>query len=142
MSEIKEQTMFEEMRKKGSSIPDKVEYLQANGWQCYNHHDNWVKSTWSDTEKDGSLLDLNKAFEQCVKEQIVLQEAIKTLCNALKEDKGLYIAYQANIAMAFQDEFNIQSEKHEMFTKWLMLEGGLYTIANNASHNFLKLLMP
>ena len=141
MSEIKQQTMFEEMRKKGSSIPDKAEYLQANGWECYKHHDNWVKSTWLDMEKEGSLLDLSKAFEQCVKEQIVLQEAVKTLCNALREDKGLYIAYQANIAMAFQDEFIKQSEKHELFTKWLMSEGGLHTIANNASHNFLKLLM-
>lgn len=140
MPDNNEQTMFDEMKKFGSTIPDRVEYLKANGWQPYKHHDNWVKSTWLDTEKNSSLLDLNKAFEQCVKDQLFLRESINVLMKALREDQGLYIAYQANIAMAFYDEFNQQMSEREDFTKWLLQEGGLHKIANDASTNFLKLL--
>ena len=63
-----EMEMFEEMRKAGSSIPDKVEYLQSNGWTSYKHHDNWVKKSWTTEEKNWSLYDLHQAFEICFNE--------------------------------------------------------------------------
>lgn len=63
------QSLQEMMISEGSAIPDKVAYLQSNGWQSYKHHDNWVKCNWSEVEKDNSFLDLNSAYERCVKSQ-------------------------------------------------------------------------
>lgn len=63
------QSLQEMMISEGSAIPDKVAYLQSNGWQSYKHHDNWVKCNWSEVEKDNSFLDLNSAYERCVKGQ-------------------------------------------------------------------------
>ncbi len=63
---IKKQSLQSMMISEGSRIPDKVAYLESNGWQSYKHHDNWVKCNWSDLEKERSLISLNSAFEQCV----------------------------------------------------------------------------
>ena len=63
------QSLQEMMVIEGSAIPDKVAYLQSNGWQSYKHHDNWVNCNWSKGEKDNSFLDLNSAYERCVKSQ-------------------------------------------------------------------------
>lgn len=133
--------MFEEMKKDGSRIPMMVEYLRANGWQTYKHHDNWVKSIWDEDVRRNASYDLHQAFAECTKEQLAIQDAFKVLTKAIKEDKSLYIAYQANIAMAFQDEFHQQQSKRNDFTKWLLTEGGLHTIANNAADCFLNLLL-
>lgn len=73
-----------------------------------------------------------------------ISNAIKALQKALSEDKSegsYYYVWQANIAMAFVDEFIKQGDSHEEFTKWLMLENGLSVIANNAAKNFLDLLI-
>ena len=63
------QSLQEMMISEGSAIPDKVAYLQSNGWQSYKHHDNWVNCNWLEVEKDNSFLSLNMAYERCVKEQ-------------------------------------------------------------------------
>lgn len=62
--------------------------------------------------------------------------AIRILCKALKEDKVLYIAYQANIAMAFKDEVNRLRPVTNNWNRDL-----LHTIANQAADNFLQLLI-
>jgi hypothetical protein len=59
-----------------------------------------------------------------------LTEAVKVLATYLKIDSGLWLAYQANIAMAFVDEYN----KHVNEQK------DIHKIANKAADNFLKQL--
>ena len=68
-------------------------------------------------------------------------EAMKVFTDALKEDKSegsYYYSWQANIAMAFKDEFSRYAEDHE-------IEGSaknfnVHEIANNAAKNFLEIL--
>lgn len=91
---LEDKTMFDEMRETGSNIPDKVKYLQEHGWQSYKHHDNWVKKDLKDWEKDLCNFDLNSAYEECLRKENELSNAIEVLCNALKdrnlfEDNGL-----------------------------------------------------
>ena len=70
------------------------------------------------------------------------EQAVNHICQALKNDSGYYIAWKANIAMAFKDEFDREHSKRITdFSKWLFIENGVHEIANNASDNFLKLLM-
>ncbi len=69
-----------------------------------------------------------------------VKNAIKVLTKALKEDDGYRIGWKANIAMAFCDEFYKQANECEHFTKYLFEEGGVHTIANKASENFIDLL--
>lgn len=66
MGENKEKSMFEEMREVGSRLPDMVEHLQVNGWESYQHHDNWVRSEWTPDEKRKSLLDTHEAYKRCL----------------------------------------------------------------------------
>ena len=63
---------------------------------------------------------------------------IKKLRKALAEDKELYYAYQANIAMAFMDTYD----------QAIMKKGGKYLnraerheVANDAAKHFLNLLI-
>ena len=68
-----------------------------------------------------------------------IKEAIDTLTKALREDKGYYISWQANIAMAFQDEFWGQCVTHRHLA--LMDKDNLHKISNNAAENFLQMLI-
>jgi hypothetical protein len=54
------------------------------------------------------------------------------LVKQLREDDGLYLAYQANIAMAFKDEFNRSVDGI------IIKDAQLHQIANNAAKNFLN----
>lgn len=54
---------------------------------------------------------------------------IEDLRNALIEDEGYYISWQANLAMAFQDAFHRMSNHY-----------GVHTISNIAAKNFLEQL--
>lgn len=111
------------MKESGSTIPDKVEYLLANGWKTHNHHDNWVKE-----------YDMNSAYEKCKLEQAEISKAVETLCNALRKDSAFYIAYQANIAMAFKDEWDRRSGE-------VGRADNILEIANEAAKSFLNLLI-
>ncbi len=66
-----------------------------------------------------------------------LQKAVETLCKALREDPELYYSYQANIAMAFKDEYRTMypgpSTKNDREV--------IHAIANTAAKNFLNLLI-
>lgn len=60
------------------------------------------------------------------------------LFEKLKTDPELFYAYQANIAMAFKDEYY----NYKKFTKnKYMNEADIHVIANNAAINFLNLLI-
>ena len=65
-----------------------------------------------------------------------LQEAIETLCNALREDKDLFRAYKDNIAMSFKDEYDRVNKNHLSTSDY-----EIHHIANKAAENFLNLLI-
>ena len=56
------------------------------------------------------------------------------LIKALKEDKDYYYGWQANIAMAFYDEYRRCEKKYKN-------RKDIHRIANNAAKNFLNTLM-
>lgn len=58
--------MFTEMRAAGSKLPDIVDHLQANGWETYEHHDNWVRKEWTLEEKKRSYFSTHAAYERCI----------------------------------------------------------------------------
>ena len=63
-----------------------------------------------------------------------LEVAVATLSKALRNDKDLFYCYQANIAMAFKDEYH-RKRKNYMNNK------DIHDVANDAAKNFLKLLI-
>lgn len=81
-----------------------------------------------------------------------LEEAIKVLQEELAKDKSegsYYYSWQANIAMAFQDEYN-----KTQFAKWLKYNepewvkditpngsSFIHVVSNQAAKNFLDLLI-
>ena len=68
------------------------------------------------------------------------KEAVEKLTSELKNDAGFRETYKANIATAFQLEFDKQFEIHKPnFSKWLFTENGVHEISNKAADNFLNL---
>lgn len=61
------------------------------------------------------------------------QKAFKVLIKELKRDEGLYLAYKANIAMAYFDCAHWEKSRDS--------SKKLHTIGNKAADHFLKLLM-
>jgi hypothetical protein len=61
----------------------------------------------------------------------LVPDAIAIIVKHLQDDKSYYIAWQANIAVAFQDEMQRRGYRLP----------DLYEIANKAADNFLELLM-
>lgn len=78
-------------------------------------------------QKDASdrSLQLRKEYD--------LQQAVKTVTTALREDGGYYMSWQANIAMAFYDEYR------KAF--YLGHDAELHTIFNRAAKYFLDNLL-
>jgi len=66
-----------------------------------------------------------------------VQQAVKVLSESLTKDHDLYYSYQSNIAMAFVDEFNKESEHHGKMSAAI----GVHHIANQAAINFLNNLI-
>ncbi len=69
---------------------------------------------------------------------------IEELVKALKKNEGLYYAYQANIAVQFQDEV-CRSEKEVVddqgVKQYLLNFEDIHKISNEAAKNFLNLLI-
>jgi hypothetical protein len=66
-----------------------------------------------------------------------IKKEVDILCKTLKEDEGYYIVWQANIAMAFKDEFDrTMNELNTQYNSDI-----IHLIANNAAKNFLNLLI-
>ena len=61
-----------------------------------------------------------------------IQNAVETLTKAIKNDSELYYGYQANIAMAFKDEYNRNHKKYKN-------KEDVHNIANKAAMNFLNM---
>lgn len=64
-----------------------------------------------------------------------IKHAVKIIVNALKTDESYRIGWQANIAMAFKDEFTKTNPDLKSTSDY-----ELHIIANQASNNFLNLL--
>ncbi len=58
----------------------------------------------------------------------------KQLIKALKNDPGVYYAWQANIAMAFVDEMRRSASRRPAYKD-------LHKIANDAAKHFLNILI-
>lgn len=67
-----------------------------------------------------------------------IKEAIEIICKELRTDKGYYDSWQANIAMAFFDEYRKQADACPTILDTGTLD--FHQISNDAAHNFLKLL--
>lgn len=134
-------SMFSEMKEAGSHLPDMIEKLLENGWITINHHDNWIKKEWADSPDAGHLgFDTHAAYAR-IKNPILLREAMATLVDFLKEDTtegSYYYSWQANIAVAFQDECNNWREKNNRET---IPAKAFHEISNNAAKYFLNLLI-
>ena len=63
-----------------------------------------------------------------------IKKAVEKLQKALNKDKDYYHSWQANIAMAFYDEYRRRPKKY--INRQELLE-----ISNNAAKNFLNLLI-
>ena len=62
---------------------------------------------------------------------------IEELVEALESDEMLRLAYRANIAMAFKDEYY---RTRKVLNKRAMSMWNIHVIANQAAENFLTLL--
>jgi hypothetical protein len=82
-------------------------------------------------KKEG--LNFSEKLEQLFNREIKpdIPYAVKTLTSAIKKDKGLYLSYQANIAVMFKDEC------HE--AGYPISEEEIHSIANKAAEKFLNL---
>ena len=65
-----------------------------------------------------------------------IKKEIDVLRKTLKEDEGYYISWQANIAMAFKDEYIRFLKEHARVES-----ENIHEIANTAAKNFLDLLI-
>lgn len=70
---------------------------------------------------------------------ITIKQATDRLFEELRKDKDLYYAYQANIAMAFKDEFHRHAGPPGEMVH--VNSDELHVIANQAAKNFLDLLI-
>lgn len=127
-------TMFEEMEAAGSKLPQMVKELDIQGWVPYKHHDNWIKKEWeSDPDVDSKALDTHAAYAKMME----VPNAMKILKAALSENKSegsYYYSWQANIAMAFFDQFINDHEGS-------LTQRQLSEVSNKAAKKFLDLLI-
>ena len=72
-----------------------------------------------------------------------LPRAIKVIQDAMAEDKSegsYYYSWQANIAMAFQDEYARMKERHRIMGQGIF-DPNIHEISNTAAKNFLDLFI-
>jgi hypothetical protein len=65
-----------------------------------------------------------------------VSDAVKTIVKELKADEGYRIGWQANIAMAFKDEWQRTVDSGVL----PIAQDQIHAIANQAADNFLKTL--
>jgi len=72
-----------------------------------------------------------------MEEEMSVEKEIKVICEAIKNDEGYRMSWQANIAMAFKDEWTrYLGENSDILT-----HQSVHMIANNAAKNFLDILI-
>ena len=65
--------------------------------------------------------------------KIKLSNAINRICKEIKNDEGYRLGWEANIAMAFKDQFNFSGHKHNKRV--------VHEVANKAAAAFLDQLI-
>lgn len=65
--------------------------------------------------------------------KINLGDAFERICEEIKNDKGYRISWEANIAMAFKDQFYFSGHKHDANV--------VHEVANKAAAAFLDQLI-
>jgi len=65
--------------------------------------------------------------------QINLGDALRRVCQEIETDKDFRLMFEANIAMAFKDQFNFSGHKHNCRV--------VHEVANKAAAAFLDLLI-
>lgn len=75
-----------------------------------------------------------KPARQKKREQKELKESVDALCKALREDKELYYAYQANIAMSMHDEYYSHCKSN-------LTGEELHKVFNDSAKRFLDTLI-
>lgn len=89
------------------------------------------------SKKNGSVSELIQSLlEEYNGTSKAIPFSVKNLCERLKKDKDYYYSWQANIAMAFQDEF--RKEFPASSTGYLF---DLHKISNEAAKYFLNNLI-
>ena len=63
---------------------------------------------------------------------MTIENAVKEITTAINNDPELFYGYQANIAMAFKDEYARNTKKYKN-------KQDIHEIANNAAKHFLNL---
>lgn len=69
-------------------------------------------------------------------DEVKVVEAVKTLCQVLRDDSDSYRAWKDNIAMAFKDQWRETMEVNSD----VIDSDTLHEISNKAADRFLKLL--
>lgn len=83
--------------------------------------------------------DYSKLEDTVLVKDTKVQDAVKVLTEALVRDPGYRISWQANIAMAFLDEYELETvPEGESLTD--DARTAMHKIANQAADNFLNLL--
>lgn len=88
----------------------------------------WCKK---DTEHLVMIPELAKEFARVLDRENIFSK--------IRRDKGLFISWQANIAMAFVDQYYYHEKKNGR--KKYKNYSDIHTIANAAAENFLRLLI-
>ena len=97
--------------------------LNENESKTFHNFDDMLEKKWTNP-----MLYLREAIRISKK-----MSPISSLVSKLRKDKGYYVGWQANIAMAFKDEYartgnNLSHKK-------------VHKVANQAANNFLRQLM-
>lgn len=66
-----------------------------------------------------------------------IKEELDIVRQALRTDEGYYHSWQANIAMAFKDQFDKDAQKYDIYYS----PKDIHEIANEAAQNFLNQLI-
>ncbi|MCP3685393.1 MAG: hypothetical protein GY861_22305 [bacterium] len=110
------------------SITSKTSLFEEAGYLILV--DDSVEKTYEvDRSIEEFLRSMNGNIEKVVETEV--EKAVRILTKAIKEDPDFYYSYQANIAVAFQDEAERQNSE-DPFEK-------IYSISNEAAKNFLDL---
>lgn len=86
------------------------------------------------------LEDDSSVYREEVIPTLSLSQSISTLCESLKHDDGYFYSWQANMAMAFYDEYH-NVERLNSGPKGALAHPNIHAISNQAAKNFLNLLI-
>lgn len=124
----------EKISKKGYSIEKHFVYKDADHYQSYHHIGTYAVQ--DNTPLTGTSTIDNPQFDK--RKENENADIMNAVFKILKKDADYYYAWQANIAMAFKDQYSKEAVKVAHSELW---ELDIHKIANQAAKNFLDLLI-